>query len=136
LGNEERKSRQAESAAWIAVRYNVFFLSAIGLLFTVFAGPIARFFTIDTETMAYGTQALWIIGLGFPFYAAGICLTSAFNGAGDTWTPTLLNLCCFWLFQIPLAWILANHFGAGATGVFIVIPIAFSMPAIRSVILA
>src|SRR5260221_5984968 len=74
---------RAESAAWIAVRYNVFFLSAIGLLFIVFAGPIARLFTGDSETMAYGTQALWIIGLGFPFYAAGICLTSAFNGAGD-----------------------------------------------------
>jgi MATE family, multidrug efflux pump len=129
------KPDRAESAAWIAVRYNVFFLSAIGLLFIVFAGPIARLFTADTETMAYGTQALWIIGLGFPFYAAGICLTSAFNGAGDTWTPTLLNLCCFWLFEIPLAWILADHFGAGATGVFIAIPIAFSMLAIASVFL-
>jgi Na+-driven multidrug efflux pump len=62
-------------------------------------------------------------------------LTSAFNGAGDTWTPTLLNLCCFWLFEIPLAWLLANHFGAGATGVFIAIPIAFSMLAIASVFL-
>jgi Na+-driven multidrug efflux pump len=104
----------------------------MGVLFIVFAGPIARLFTVDTATMAYGTQALWIIGLGFPFYAAGICLTSAFNGAGDTWTPTLLNLCCFWLFEIPLAWLLANHFGAGATGVFIAIPIAFSMLAIAS----
>ncbi len=129
------KPDRAESAAWIAVRYNVFFLSAIGLLFIVFAGPIARLFTGDSATMAYGTQALWIIGLGFPFYAAGICLTSAFNGAGDTWTPTLLNLCCFWLFEIPLAWLLANHFGAGATGVFIAIPIAFSMLAIGSVFL-
>lgn len=129
------KPDRAESAAWIAVRYNVLFLSAIGLLFIVFAGPIARLFTADTETMAYGTQALWIIGLGFPFYAAGICLTSAFNGAGDTWTPTLLNLCCFWLFEIPLAWILADHFGAGATGVFIAIPIAFSILAIASVFL-
>ncbi len=126
---------RAESAAWIAVRYNVFFLSAIGLLFIVFAEPIARVFTGDSETMAYGTQALWIIGLGFPFYAAGICLTSAFNGAGDTWTPTLLNLCCFWLFEIPLAWLLDNQFGAGATGVFIAIPIAFSMLAIGSVFL-
>jgi putative MATE family efflux protein len=129
------KPDRAESAAWIAVRYNVLFLSAIGLLFILFAGPIARLFTADTETMAYGTQALWIIGLGFPFYAAGICLTSAFNGAGDTWTPTLLNLCCFWLFEIPLAWILADHFGAGATGVFIAIPIAFSILAIASVFL-
>jgi putative MATE family efflux protein len=129
------KPDRAESAAWIAVRYNVFFLSAIGLLFIVFAGPIARLFTGDSATMAYGTQALWIIGLGFPFYAAGICLTSAFNGAGDTWTPTALNLCCFWLFEIPLAWVLDNHFGAGATGVFVAIPIAFSMLAIGSVFL-
>jgi putative MATE family efflux protein len=127
------KPDRAESAAWIAVRYNVLFLSTIGLLFILFAGPIARLFTGDSETLGYGAQALWIIGLGFPFYAAGICLTSAFNGAGDTWTPTILNLCCFWLFEIPLAWLLADRFGAGATGVFVAIPIAFSMLAITTV---
>jgi putative MATE family efflux protein len=126
------KPDRAESAVWIAVRYNVFFLSTIGLLFVLFAGPITRFFTSDSQTLAYGAQALWIIGLGFPFYAAGMCLTSAFNGAGDTWTPTWLNLGCFWLFEIPLAWVLADHFSVGATGVFVAIPIAFSSLAVAS----
>ena len=126
------KPDRAESAVWIAVRYNVFFLSTIGLLFVLFAGPITRFFTSDSQTLAYGARALWIIGLGFPFYAAGMCLTSAFNGAGDTWTPTWLNLGCFWLFEIPLAWVLADRFSVGATGVFIAIPIAFSSLAVAS----
>ena len=126
------KPERAESAAWIAVRYNVFFLGAIGLLFILFAGTIASFFAADPQTLAYGAQAIWIIGLGFPFYAVGMCLTSAFNGAGDAWTPTWINLSCLWLFEIPLAWLLANYFNAGATGVFIAIPIAFSSLAIVS----
>jgi putative MATE family efflux protein len=126
------KPERSESAVWIAVRYNVLFLGSIGLLFVLFAGPIAGVFTADPRTLAYGSQALWIIGLGFPFYAVGMCLTSAFNGAGDAWTPTWINLSCLWLFEIPLAWLLADYFNAGATGVFIAIPIAFSSLAIVS----
>ena len=126
------KPERAESAVWIAVRYNVLFLSALGLLFIVFAGPIASFFGNDPRTLAYASQALWVIGLGFPFYAVGMCLTSAFNGAGDAWTPTYLNFGCLWLFEIPLAWLLADRFNAGASGVFIAIPIAFSLLAIAS----
>ena len=79
-----------------------------------------------------GAQGIWIIGLGFPFYAVGMCLTSAFNGAGDAWTPTWLNFSCLWLFAIPLAWLLADYWNVGATGVFIAIPIAFSTLAIAS----
>jgi putative MATE family efflux protein len=126
------KPERSESAVWIAVRYNVLFLGSIGLLFVLFAGPIASVFTADPGTLAYGSQALWIIGLGFPFYAVGMCLTSAFNGAGDAWTPTWINLSCLWLFEIPVAWLLAEYFNAGATGVFIAIPIAFSSLAIVS----
>ncbi|MBV8585118.1 MAG: MATE family efflux transporter [Verrucomicrobia bacterium] len=128
------KPERAESAVWIAVRYNVVFLSTIGLLFVLFAGQILRGFTSDSQTLAYGAQALWVIGLGFPFYAAGMCLTSAFNGAGDIWSPTWLNLGCLWLFQLPLAWLLADGFGAGATGVFVAIPIAFSSLAVASAV--
>jgi Na+-driven multidrug efflux pump len=126
------KPERSESAVWIAVRYNVLFLGSIGLLFVLFAGPIASVFTADPRTLAYGSQALWIIGLGFPLYAVGMCLTSAFNGAGDAWTPTWINLSCLWLFEIPLAWLLANYFSVGALGVFIAIPIAFSSLAIVS----
>ena len=64
-----------------------------------------------------------------------MCMTSAFNGAGDTWTPTWLNFFCFWLCEIPLGWLLATQLGLGPTGVFIAIPTAFSILAIVSVIL-
>jgi putative MATE family efflux protein len=126
------KPERAEAAVWIAVRYNVFFLGAIGLSFILFARPIASFFAADPQTLGYGAQALWIIGLGFPFYAIGMCLTSAFNGAGDAWTPTWLNFSCLWLFAIPLAWLLADYANVGAIGVFIAIPIAFSTLAMAS----
>ena len=66
------------------------------------------------------------MGLAFPVYAAGMCLGAAFNGAGDTWTPTRLNFFCFWLGQIPLAWVLAESLALGPTGIFIALPISFT----------
>jgi Na+-driven multidrug efflux pump len=82
-----------------------------------------------------GANALRIISAGFLFYAYGMVLTQAFNGAGDTWTPTFINLFCFWLFEIPLAWLLAQPFGFGPTGVFVAVLIGFSTMAIVSVLL-
>lgn len=67
------------------------------------------------------------MSLAFPLYAAGMCLEAAFNGAGDTRTPTKLNFFCFWLGQVPLAWILAEPFGLRPLGVYIAVPISFSM---------
>ena len=85
----------------------------------IFAYPLVRLFTSDPEVLAYGARALWIVSLAFPLYAAGMCLEAAFNGAGDTWTPTRLNFFCFWLGQVPLAWMLADVVGLGPIGVFI-----------------
>jgi putative MATE family efflux protein len=130
-----RKPDRAEAAVWIATRYNTAALGLIGLLFIVLARPIVSMFSTDPEVLAHGVRALWIIGLGFPLYAVGMCVTSAFNGAGDTWTPTLLNLFCFWLLEIPLGWLLAQQFHFGPTGVFIAIPLAFSALAIWSALL-
>ena len=124
LGAE--KPERAASAVWIALRYNVIFLGITGLLFVAFAGPIVSLFAPDAEVFAYGKQALWIISLAFPLYAAGMCLEGAFNGSGDTWTPTRLNFFCFWLGQVPLAWLLAVPLGFGPVGVFIAIPVSFS----------
>jgi Na+-driven multidrug efflux pump len=73
-----------------------------------------------------------IVSAGFPFYAYGMVLTSAFNGAGDTWTPTLLNLFCFWFWEVPLAWLLSQGTGLGPSGVFLAITIAFSTLALVS----
>ena len=74
-----KRPDRAESAVWMAVRYNVIFLGIIGLLFIVLSAPITWLFTQDLEAHRCATQALWVIALGFPFYAAGMCMTSAFN---------------------------------------------------------
>ena len=80
----------------------------------------------------HGRSALHIIAYGFAFYGLGMVLETAFNGAGDTWTPTYLNFFIFWLFEIPAAYILAYHFEMGPAGVFWAITIAFSLLAIAS----
>jgi putative MATE family efflux protein len=120
------KPERAEQAVKIATRFNTMFLGAVGVLFVFFAGPIASIFTSDADVLKEATRALWIVSLAFPLYGAGMCLGAAFNGAGDTWTPTRLNFFCFWLGQIPLAWLLAGPLGLNALGVYIAVPVAFS----------
>ncbi|GFE78884.1 MATE family efflux transporter [Steroidobacter agaridevorans] len=129
------KPDRAEQAIWIATRFNVIFLGVVGLLFVLGSGPLVRLFTDDPPVLEHGIRALWIVSLAFPLYAAGMCLEAAFNGAGDTWTPTRLNFFCFWLGQIPLAWLLADFFAMGPLGVFIAVPIAFSVLALWSLVL-
>ena len=75
------------------------------------------------------------MSLGFPLFAIGMCLEGAFNGAGDTRTPTRLNFFCLWLCQVPLAWLLAKPLGLGATGIFIAVPVSFSLLALSSAVL-
>ncbi len=130
-----RKPERAERAVWIAGRYNVAFLGVVGLIFVIGAPWIVRLFTQDAAVVPVATACLRIVALGFPFYAYGMVLTQSFNGAGDTWTPTLLNLVCFWCFEIPVAWLLARELGFGPTGAFIAIAVAFSLIAVLSAIL-
>jgi len=127
-----RKPDRAEASVWKAARYNLFFLGSVGLLFVLFARPIIGIFTAEAEVVRYGVAALRTIAYGFLFYAYGMVLTQSFNGAGDTATPTWINLFVFWLFEIPLAWLLAEHAGAGPMGVFWAITIAFSTLAVVS----
>jgi putative MATE family efflux protein len=129
------KPERAEAAIRIAVRFNMIFLGIIGILFVAFAQPLVSLFSVDPEVLAHGTRALWVVSLAFPLYAAGMCLEAAFNGAGDTWTPTRLNFFCFWLGQVPLAWVLAKPLGLGPTGIFIAVPISFSVLAVWSAVL-
>jgi putative MATE family efflux protein len=126
---------RAEQAVWRASFYNLLFLGGVGLLFVLFGESIVRGFTTDPAVVAYGSSALRIISAGFLFYAFGMVVTQAFNGAGDTWTPTLINLFGFWLWEIPLAWVLAGPLGYGPRGVFIAILAAFSATAVASVVL-
>jgi MATE family, multidrug efflux pump len=123
---------RAERAVWTAAIYNMIFLGAVGLLFLIAAGPIAGLFTDDPLVLPYAVGCLRIVSLGFVFYAAGMVLTQAFNGAGDTWTPTWLNLFVFWLWEIPLAYVLAIVFGMGPRGVFVAITVGFSTLAVLS----
>lgn len=126
---------RADQAIRIAARYNMLFLGTIGLFFIVFSHPLVGLFTTDPEVHAQGTRALWIISLAFPLYAAGMCLEAAFNGSGDTWTPTRLNFFCFWLGQVPLAWLLAQPAGFGPTGIYIAVPVSFTVLAVWSALL-
>jgi Na+-driven multidrug efflux pump len=96
---------------------------------------IAGIFTSDPLVQPYAVACLRIVSLGFVFYACGMVLTQAFNGAGDTWTPTVINLFVFWLWQIPLAWWLSSRASLGARGVFMALTIAYSTLAIISAVI-
>jgi putative MATE family efflux protein len=126
---------RAEQAVWRASFYNLVFLGSAGLLFVLFGESIVRGFSPDAAVVAYGSNALRIVSAGFLFYAYGMVVTQAFNGAGDTRTPTLINLFCYWLFEIPLAWLLAKPLGLGPKGVFIAVLIGFSSMAVVGVVL-
>jgi len=130
-----RQPERAEQAVWIAAFMNMLFLGSMGLLFIVGAPLITRAFGGDAETTTYAVKCLRIVSAGFFFYAYGMVLSMSFNGAGDTRTPTLLNLFCFWLWEIPIAWLLSQHLRMGPTGVFAAIMIAFSTYALAAVVL-
>jgi putative MATE family efflux protein len=127
-----KKPDRAERAVWKAGFYNLIFLGSVGLIFVVFARQIIGLFTHDPNVVPYGVDCLRIVAYGFLFYAYGMVLTQSFNGAGDTWTPTVINLFVFWIWELPLAYILAKTFGLGPRGVFLAIMIAFSSLAIVS----
>ena len=129
------RPERSESSVWKAAFINAGFLGAVGIIFLAFSHSIIGFFTTEPAVLSYGTDSLHIISFGFVFYAFGMVLETAFNGAGDTWTPTWLNLFIFWIFEIPLAYILAYRFDMGPHGVFWAITIAFSLLAVVSALL-
>jgi putative MATE family efflux protein len=116
---------RAEASVHRAGLWNTVVLTVIGILFVIAAGPICAPFAKDPEVHRWAASSLRITSYGFLFYGYGMVFGQAFNGAGDTWTPTWLNLACFWAFEIPLAWLLAKTW-LGPSGVFASIAIAFS----------
>ena len=126
------KPERAERAVWIAGRYNLYFLGVVCVAFIALAPQIVGLFSRDPGVARYGVDCLRIVATGFIFYAYGMVLTQAFNGAGDTWTPTLINLGCFWCFEIPLAWVLALKVGMGPHGVFLAMTLAYTSIAVVS----
>lgn len=127
-----RKPERAEQAVWRTGLYNTAFLGAVGALFIGFAPALIGFFTDDPLVARYATVGLRVVSAGFLFYAFGMVLTQALNGAGDTVTPTLLNVLCFWCLELPLAWVLARPLGWGPTGAFTAVAVAFSVLAVAS----
>ena len=123
---------RAERAVWKAGFYNMIFLGVVGLLFIFFAPQIIWFYTDDPNVAHYGVDCLRIVAYGFLFYAYGMVLGQSFNGAGDTWTPTIINLFVFWLWEIPLAYVLSVKVGMGPRGVFVAMMVAFSTLAVVS----
>jgi len=122
-----RAPERAERSVWVATKYNTFFLTVVAIVLVVFPATLVGIFTTDPDVLGYGASCLRLIGLGFPLYAVGITMVQAFNGAGDTSTPTWLNLLCFWLLQLPLAYVLARSVDLGPTGVFVAAAIAESL---------
>jgi Na+-driven multidrug efflux pump len=119
-----RQPDRAEQSVWRCGFYNMVFLGLIGALFIAAPAPLVRFFSTEPEVVRYGAECLRVISYGYLFYAYGMVMVQAFNGAGDTTTPTIINLGCYWCLQIPLAWLLAIHFQQGATGAFWAVPTA------------
>jgi putative MATE family efflux protein len=125
-----KQIERAEKSVLLTAKYNAIFMSFVMLLFVFFATPIIRIFTQDEAIISYGAQALQIVGAGYIFYGLGMVMTQALNGAGDTKIPTLINFVCFWLFQIPLAYLLSEGLDLKSTGVFIAIPAAQTLVAL------
>lgn len=126
---------RAARSAWLCGHYNMFYLVTVAVVFWLFAPQLVGFFSDGDEVSTYGISALRIICLGYFFYGYGMVLAQAFNGAGDTLTPTWMNAFCFLLLQIPLAWYLSTQLGWGAQGAFAAVPISESILAVISAIL-
>lgn len=115
---------RAEESVMKTIKYNVIFMLTVSLIFFLLGDFLVGFFTKQIEIKNYAKNALHIMSVGFVFYGIGMVTVNAFNGAGDTWTPTWLNFFGFWMFQIPLAYVLSKYFELGPKGVFIAIPVA------------
>lgn len=125
----ERPERAQRSVETIAL-YNVVVLGLVGLVFALFPGSVVGLIVHDPEVTVYAASCLRIVALGFLFFGFGMVAVQAFNGAGDTLTPMILNVSSFWLFKIPLAYVLAKVAGMGPRGVFIAITAAYSVQGI------
>jgi putative MATE family efflux protein len=115
---------RAENSVLQTAKYNAIFMGVVSLLFLLMPGAIVGFFTQQEDVQHYAVTALRIISAGYIFYGVGMVMVNAFNGAGDTRTPTIINVFCFWLFQLPVAYLLAKYLSWGPTGVFVAIPVA------------
>jgi len=129
-----KQPERAEKSVWTTGLYNMVFLGLVGVAFVVFAEPIIRIFTSDPQVIVHGVDCLRYVSYGYLFYAWGMVMVQAFNGAGDTVTPMMINIFCFWMWQIPLAYFLATQTVLGPRGVYLAIAIAEGTVALVAVL--
>ena len=126
---------RAEKAVWLSGKINTAFMTGVGILFFFFPEPILKLLVSDPIVIQHGVECLRWVSLGYPFYGLGMVVTQSFNGAGDTRTPTYLNLVCFWMIEIPLAFILAEKAHLGPMGVYLSIAISESLMTVLGLLL-
>lgn len=129
------KPERAETSVWRAAFFNFVFLAVVAVIFFVFSANIISWFNDDPTTVATGVNCLRIICFGYLFFAYGMVISQSFNGAGDTLTPTLMNLACFWAIEIPLAYLLAKYLDLGPNGVYISVAFSESLLAVVGILL-
>jgi len=125
---------RAEVSVWKTGKYNAIFMGTVSLVYLIFAKQIISWFNTTPDVVKNGSLCLQIIAAGYIFYAYGMVVSQAFNGAGDTKTPTKINLISFWMFQLPLAYVAALVLEWGALGVFIAITLAEVILAILAIV--
>ncbi len=130
-----RQPSRAEKSVWITGFINTGFLLIVAFIFLSIPEKIVAFFTTDEAIIIVAVDCLRIISLGYIFFSFGMVMSQAFNGAGDTNTPTVLNFICFWLIEIPLAWILSHTMGLNERGIFLAIVISESLLGVLGIIL-
>lgn len=126
---------RAEKSVWRTCFFNLLFMVVVTLIFYLFARPLVALFSADPIVIHHGVQCLQVICLGYIFYAYGMVVNQGFNGAGDTRTPTILSLFGFWVFQIPIAYLLSKPLAMGTMGVYLAIVLTESAMAIVAVLL-
>lgn len=126
---------RAEESVWKTGKYSAYFMGFVSVVYLVFAPQIIMFFNTTPDVVANGSLCLRIIAAGYIFYGYGMVMINAFNGAGDTKTPTYINFVCFWLFQLPFAYLIAISLNFGPVGVFTAITVTEVIIAIVAIIL-
>lgn len=129
------KPDRAEKSVWLCSFYNMIFLAMVSVVFIFFADSIIGIFSQDIEVVKIGSMALTYIGFGYVFYSYGMVIGQAFNGAGDTRTPTIINFIVFWLIEAPMGYFLAITMGFGPNGIFSAISGSVVIFAIVSIVI-
>ncbi|SHG34908.1 MATE family efflux transporter [Flagellimonas flava] len=129
-----QQPERAEISVWKTGKYNAYFMGLVSLIYLLFAKTIISLFNDTPSVVESGSRCLQIIAVGYVFYAYGMVVSQAFNGAGDTKTPTKINFFSFWMFQLPIAYVAALVLDWGATGVFVAITAAEMLLAIMAIV--